>query len=68
MAATSNFQGRSAKNDSLLQIEEIVRIYKYLDRNVRWLLSILLSIKKKMYLPVCIQDHSINFLPHNPDF
>ena len=37
IAATSSFQGMSAKNDSLLQIEEIVRIYsnsKYLDRNV----------------------------------
>ena len=34
----------SAKNDCLLQIEEIVRIYansKYLDRNVRWVLFIL---------------------------
>ena len=34
IAATSNFQGMSAKNDSLLQIEEIVRIYansKYLE-------------------------------------
>ena len=44
IAATSNFQGMSAKNDSLLQIEEIVRIYansKYLDRNVRWVLFIL---------------------------
>ena len=41
IAATSSFQGMSAKNDSLLQIEEIVRIYsnsKYLDRNVRWVL------------------------------
>ena len=27
IAATSNFQDMSAKNDSLLQIEEIVRIY-----------------------------------------
>ena len=27
IAATSNFQGISEKNDSLLQIEEIVRIY-----------------------------------------
>ena len=39
-----NFKGMSAKNDSLLQIEEIVRIYansKYLDRKVRWLLFIL---------------------------
>ena len=38
IAATSNFQGMSAKNDSLLQIEEIVRIYansKYQDRNVQ---------------------------------
>ena len=26
IAVTSNFQGMSAKNDSLLQIEEIVRI------------------------------------------
>ena len=37
ITATSNFQGMSAKNDSLLQIEEKVRIYansKYLDRNV----------------------------------
>ena len=41
IAAISNFQGMSAKNDSLLQIEEIVRIYAnsmYLDRNVRWVL------------------------------
>ena len=44
VAATSNVQGMSAKNDSLLQIEEIVRIYansKYLDRNVRWVHFIL---------------------------
>ena len=43
IAATSNFQGISAKNDSLLQIEETVRIYnyKYLDRNVQWVLFIL---------------------------
>ena len=44
IAATSNFKGVSAKNDSLLQKEEIVRIYpysKYLDRNVRWALFIL---------------------------
>ena len=37
ITATSNVQGMSAKNDSLLQIEEKVRIYansKYLDRNV----------------------------------
>ena len=36
ITATSNFRGMSAKNDYLLQIEEIVRIYansKYLDRN-----------------------------------
>ena len=34
----------SAKNDFLLQVEEIVRIYansKYLDRNVHWVLFIL---------------------------
>ena len=34
-----NFKGMSAKKDSLLQIEEKIRIYansKYLDRNVRW--------------------------------
>ena len=34
----------SAKNDSFLQVDEIVRIYtysKYLDRNVRWVLFIL---------------------------
>ena len=34
IAATSNFQGMSAKNDSFLQIGEIVRIYansKYLE-------------------------------------
>ena len=30
IAATSYFQGMSAKNDSLLQIEEIVRIYTIL--------------------------------------
>ena len=41
IAATSNFQGMSAKNGSLLHIKEIVRIYAnskymYLDRNVRW--------------------------------
>ena len=44
IAATSNFQGITAKNDSLLQIKEIVRIYdntKYLDRNVRWVPFIL---------------------------
>ena len=42
--STSNFQGMSANNDSLLQIEEIVRFYansKCLDRNVRWELFIL---------------------------
>ena len=44
IAATWNFEGMSAKNDFLLQIEEIVRIYadsKYLDRNVLWALIIL---------------------------
>ena len=44
IAATLNFHGMSAKNDSLLQIEEIVRIYansKYLDRNEQWVLFIL---------------------------
>ena len=44
IAGTSNFQGMSAKNDSLLQIKEIVRLYansKYLDRNVRLVLFIL---------------------------
>ena len=38
IAVTSTFQCMPAKKDSLLQIEEIVRIYaisKYLDRNVR---------------------------------
>ena len=38
------YLGMSAKNDSLLQIKGIVRIYtnsKYLDRNVRWVLFIL---------------------------
>ena len=44
IAVTSNFQGMSAKNDSLLPIEEIIRIYansKYRDRNVQWVLFIL---------------------------
>ena len=44
IATTSDFQRMSAKNDSLLQIEEIVRIYaysKYLDRNMQWVLFIL---------------------------
>ena len=44
IAATSNFQGMSAKNDSLSQIEEIARIYansKYLSRNEQWVLFIL---------------------------
>ena len=44
IAATSNFQGMSAKNVSLLQIEGIVRIYtnsRYLDSNVQWVLFIL---------------------------
>ena len=44
IAATSNFQGMPAKNDSLLQIADIVRIYansNYLDRNVQWVLFIL---------------------------
>ena len=37
IGATSNFQGMLTKNDPLLQIEEIVRVYansKYLDRNL----------------------------------
>ena len=37
------FSGISAKNDALLKMKEIVRIYassKCLDRNVRWVLSI----------------------------
>ena len=45
----SNFQGMSAKNDSLLQIKEIVRSFansKYLDRNVRWVLFILAEYRK----------------------
>ena len=44
IAASSNFQDKSAKNDSLLQIKEIVTIHansKYLDRNVQWVLFIL---------------------------
>ena len=44
IAATSNFQGMSAQNDSLLQTKEILRIYansKYLDRNLLWVLFIL---------------------------
>ena len=44
IAETSNFQGMSAKKDSLLQIAEIVRINansKCLDRNIRWVLFIL---------------------------
>ena len=44
IAATSNFQGMSARNNSLLQMEEMVRIYansKYLDKNVLWVLFIL---------------------------
>ena len=46
IAATSDFQGMSAKNDSLLQIEEILVVKicansKYLERNVRWVLFIL---------------------------
>ena len=44
IAATSNFQSISAKNDSLLQIDEIVTINAnsmYLDRNVLWVLIIL---------------------------
>ena len=47
MEVTSNFQVMSAKNDSLLQIKEIVRIYansKYLDRNVRWVHFFWLSV------------------------
>ena len=54
IAGTSSFQGMSAKNDSVLHIEEIVRIYsnsKYLDRNVRWVLFILAeySYNKRLY-------------------
>ena len=51
IAATSNFQGMSAKNDSVLQIEEI-RIYansKYLDNNVQWVLFILAEY---IYIPL----------------
>ena len=47
IAPTSNFQGMLAKNDSLLQRKEIVRIYtnsKYLDRNVQSVLLFWLSI------------------------
>ena len=44
----------SAKNDSLLRIEEIVKIYansKYLDRDVRWVLFIL---AEHSFCPVCL--------------
>ena len=53
---TSSFHGLSAKNDSLLQIEEIVRIYansRYLVRNVQWVLLVRLSIntsRKVIYI------------------
>ena len=49
MKELSNFQGMSARNDSLLQIEEIVRIYansKYLDGNVQWVIFILAEYRK----------------------
>ena len=55
IAATSNFQGMWAKNGSLLQIEERVRIYaisKYLDRNVRWVLFILAEYIMVLHLHV----------------
>ena len=43
----------SVKNDSLLHIEEIVRIYtnsKYLERNVQWVLLILAAYSKDLIL------------------
>ena len=51
IAVTSNFQAMSAKNDSLLHVEEIIRIYansKNLDSNIRWVLFILAEYIKHM--------------------
>ena len=66
MAATLDFQDMSAKNDSLLQIEEIVRIYansKYLDRNVWWVLFILAEYINRMFIK---QRLSMCLKPFNP--
>ena len=62
IAAISNFQGMSSKNDSLLLIKEIVRIYansKYLDRNVRCLLFILAeySLPGQSQVFLCHQNY-----------
>ena len=62
--ATSNLQGMSAKNDSSLQIKEIVRIYansKYLDRNVRWVLFILAEYIMNCYLQLHSKWMSLKF-------
>ena len=47
IAVTLNYQGMSAKNVFLLQIEEIVRIYansKYLDSKLLWVLTGMVNI------------------------
>ena len=55
----------SAKNDSFLQIKEMVRIYSnsmYLDRNVRWVLYILAEYIlgfTKDYLLKIMNDRSV---------
>ena len=44
IAATSNFQSTSAKNDSLSSADETIRFYdnsKHIDKTVRWVLFIL---------------------------
>ena len=57
----------SAKNDSLLQIEEIVRIYansKYLDRKVRWVLFILAEYSyNKRWVLFILAEYSYNKPP-----
>ena len=53
---TSNFQGMSAVNESLLQTKEIVRIYadsKYRDRNIRWVVFCLAEFRKVPPLLIC---------------
>ena len=55
-----------ARNYSLIQIEEIVRIYadsKYLDRNVRWVLFILAEYISTMFIK---QRLSVYLKPFNP--
>ena len=59
IAATSNFQGMSEKNDSLLQIEEIVRIYSssWIEMNDGYFLFWLSIYREYVYSAVVYQKY-----------